>query len=577
MADPTQRDKVQTTRVNEIVALCERANVDEHGPLAEAGSSALYRSAQGLPISRISSESEHGSDEAAAFCRGVLAQLQAIDIAALDEQPRLSTVVLRAALERRLAAARYYWYVSPVTPYRSFVGAFRLIFRSFDVDSDEARTRYLSVLKDVAAFALAAKDKLAGQAARGLTITARALPPIIALHRAAAASDGTPFLPGTEKLAALDERACERLLRDARAVFQHDVSPALHELAEYIAGPYAHSACAAFGQSAYPGGTDYYAHAVRANTTLAIEPSAVHARGLAVMDELREAMSELRSRLGFHGTAQEFHRSLRADPRFVPTRPEQIGERLQFFAERADVALPALFLRKPAAPFSTKRLSPDLEPGMTFGYYEPGAKPGECGNYVYNGSKLAERSLLSVASLALHELVPGHHYEINLSRENEALPRFRAFQSLATYIPAYHEGWAEYAADLGKELGIYEDPYDLYGRHALDSFISSRLVVDTGVNALGWSFDRAAEYLRENTLLSEGEIESELLRYATDLPAQSLSYKIGSLKFAELRERVRSQLGAAFDVRSFHDRIVRNGGMPLDVLESETLDFISDQ
>jgi uncharacterized protein (DUF885 family) len=177
--------------------------------------------------------------------------------------------------------------------------------------------------------------------------------------------------------------------------------------------------------------------------------------------------------------------------------------------------------------------------------------------------------LLSLASLALHELVPGHHYEINVARENEKLPRFRAFHAISTYIAAYHEGYAEYAADLGKEFGAYDDPYDLYGRHALDVFISSRLVVDTGMNALGWSYDKAAAFLRENTLMSQTEIVSELTRYATDLPGQALAYKLGALTFTELREKAHSELGSKFDVRSFHDRIVTNGGMPLTLVASE--------
>ncbi|HTU70487.1 MAG TPA: DUF885 domain-containing protein [Candidatus Baltobacteraceae bacterium] len=561
-------------RLSDAIAAYERANLDEHGPLATAGFSAFYRSGQGLAVSRIAPVTEEGNEEAAAFCRRFLTQLDELDGSALEGQERLSLAVLRSAIERREAASRYYWYEPCVTPYRSFIGTFRSIFRAFDVESDEARTRYLAVIRDVGLYARAVRAKVAGQVERGIVLPRRAIPPIVALHRAAVDAVRSPFLPPPEKLAVLDETLRARFLNDAQNAIRTEVSPALQELADDLAGAYLAAASDTIGQSSYPGGAGYYDYLVRANTTLDLDAKTIHERGLSTVDALRNSMAEQRERLGFRGSAPEFHFSLRHDARFVPTRAEQIGDRLELFARRADDVMPALFSKKPSAPFGVKRLPPDLEGGMTFGYYQPGAKAGETGYYIYNGSKLEERSLLSLASLALHELVPGHHYEISISRENESLPRFRAFQSISTYIAAYHEGWAEYAADLGKELGIYEDPYDLYGRYALDIFISSRLVVDTGLNALGWSLERAAEFMRTNTLMSETEIDSELLRYATDLPAQSLSYKLGSLTFADLREKARTQLGSAFDVRAFHERIVQNGGMPLTLVKAEIDRFI---
>jgi uncharacterized protein (DUF885 family) len=530
----------------------EATNGDEHGPLRGAAFTAVYRAAQGMPISGIAPETETLNEEAAAWCRSMLARLDEIDAPALDDQDRLSLGVLQHAVRRRREAAQHYWHVITVTPYRCFPSAFQLIFRGLAVDDDEARTRYFAVLRDVGAYARAAKAKLEGQVRRGIVLPRRVLAPIVATHRAAMSIEKSPFLP--KRSNAPDGTA---------EVLREHVVPAIAELVEYLEGPYAAAASEGWGQAALPGGADYYRYCVGDNTTTELTPEQIHERGMRVVAELREAMAGVRTRLGFTGSAAEFHAQLRVDPRFVPQSPEQIGERLEHFARIGYDALDSLFARKQKAPFGAKRLSEDLEVGMTFGYYHPGANVGETGNYLFNGSKLSQRSLLSLASLALHELVPGHHYEINVARENEALPRFRAFHAISTYIAAYHEGYAEYAADLGKEFGAYEEPYDLYGRHALDIFISSRLVVDTGMNALGWSHDKAAEFLRENTLMSETEIASELPRYATDLPAQALAYKLGSLTFAELREKARSALGSKFDVRTFHDGIVTNGGMPL--------------
>lgn len=511
-----------------------------------------------MPIAGIAPETEALNEEAAAWCRAALARLDAIDASALDDQDRLSLAVLRHAVGRRLEAAQHYWQVITVTPYRCFPSAFQMIFRGLAVDDEEARDRYFSVLRDVGAYARAAKAKLEGQVQRGIVLPRRVLGPVVATHRDATSIEKSPFLPGRSK--APDGTG---------DVLAEHVVPAVAELVAYLEGPYAAVAFEGWGQSALPGGAEHYRYCVRDNTTTELTPEQIHERGLRVVAELREAMASVRARLGFAGTASEFHAQLRSDPRFVPQLPEQIGEKLERFARIGYDALDTFFARRQKAPFGAKRLPEDLEAGMTFGYYHPGAKTGETGYYLFNGSKLSERSLLSLASLALHELVPGHHYEINVARENEALPRFRAFHAISTYIAAYHEGYAEYAADLGKEFGAYEDPYDLYGRHALDIFISSRLVVDTGMNALGWSYDKAAEFLRDNTLMSDTEIASELPRYATDLPGQALAYKLGSLTFAELREKARSALGAAFDVRAFHDRIVTNGGMPLTMVASE--------
>ncbi len=548
----------QMQTIQQAIDAYEATNSDEHGPLRGAAFTAIYRAGQGMPISGIAPETEELNEEAAQWCRTALARLDTIDEAAMDGQDRLSLAVLRHAIGRRLEATQHYWHVITVTPYRCFPSAFQLIFRALSTDDNAARERYFAVLRDVGAYARAAKTKLEGQVQRGIVLPRRVLAPIVATHRAAMSTDNSPFLAKSGRPPA----GTDDVLRE-------HVAPAIAALVEYLEGPYAAACSEGWGQSDLPGGAQHYRYCVRDNTTTDLTPEQIHERGLQVVADLREAMADVRAQLGFTGTAAQFHAQLRTDPRFVPQSPEQIGEKLERFAKIGYDALDTFFARRQQAPFGAKRLPQDLEAGMTFGYYHPGAKTGETGYYLFNGSNLSERSLLSLASLALHELVPGHHYEINVARENEKLPRFRAFHAISTYIAAYHEGYAEYAADLGKEYGAYDDPYDLYGRHALDIFISSRLVVDTGMNALGWSYDKAAAFLRDNTLMSQTEIASELPRYATDLPAQALAYKLGSLTFAELREKAHAALGAKFDVRTFHDRIVSNGGMPLTLVMTE--------
>jgi uncharacterized protein (DUF885 family) len=263
---------------------------------------------------------------------------------------------------------------------------------------------------------------------------------------------------------------------------------------------------------------------------------------------------------------------LEKDPRFIPKTPEEIGDRLMSHVSRIEPKVDAFFVRRPKAPYGVKRLEPALEGAQTFGYYSPPTAAEPRGYYRYNASKLEERSLLGSAGLAYHELVPGHHFQIALAGENTDLPPFRR----EYFDTAYTEGWAEYAAYLAGDMGMYAEPYDRIGRLAMDLFISTRLVVDTGMNALGWSRERAMTFMKENTMSSETQIKTESLRYSADIPGQALGYKLGALKIRELRERAREKLGERFDIRRFHEAVLSSGVLPLSTLERH-IDWFIDQ
>jgi uncharacterized protein (DUF885 family) len=232
-------------------------------------------------------------------------------------------------------------------------------------------------------------------------------------------------------------------------------------------------------------------------------------------------------------------------------------------AARIEPVIDQWFMRRPKAPYGVRRLAPALEPVMTYGFYQRPTPQDPGGYYMFNGSKLEERSMLNAAALSYHELVPGHHFQVALTQEN---PRLSAFRKNAAYT-AFLEGWGEYASDLAGEMGMYADPYDRAGRLSMDLFLSTRLVVDTGMNALGWSRERAMDYMRAHTFESETQIGTESLRYSADMPGQALAYKMGSRTIRALRERMREQLGDRFDVRRFHDAVLMHGSMPLGVLE----------
>jgi uncharacterized protein (DUF885 family) len=275
--------------------------------------------------------------------------------------------------------------------------------------------------------------------------------------------------------------------------------------------------------------------------------------------------------VGFAGSLADFRKFLKSDSRFFAKAPEEVGERLMAAQTRILPNVPDFFLRTPKASFGVQRLEAQLEGAVTFGYYQTPTASEPKGYYKYNGSNLPERSLLFAGALISHELVPGHHFQINLQRENDALPKFRR-EGLYT---AYTEGWGEYASDLAGQMGMYEDPYDRAGRIAMDLFLTSRLVVDTGMNFYGWPRAKAIAFMKENTLQSDAEIETETLRYSCDMPAQALAYKMGMRKLVELREKARRELGPRFDIRKFHDAVLSIGSVPLDVLEKHVEWFIA--
>ena len=362
--------------------------------------------------------------------------------------------------------------------------------------------------------------------------------------------------------------------KDVAATIVSDVNPALTRLAQLLDGPLRGKAPRTVGLGQYPGGKVAYARLIRAETTLNVTPEKAHAIGLREVAALERRMTEIRARLDFKGSREEFHRFLQTDPRFFPKTPEQIRDRLTSAIERIRPALDRFFVRFPKAPYAIKRLNPALEGSMTYGYYTVPSPLDPSGYYFFNGSNLDQRSLLNAAALAYHEIMPGHHFQMAQQRERLERPAFRRNLGHS----GFQEGWAEYASSgLAMEAGMYSDPYDLYGRLMYDTFFSVRLVVDTGLNFYGWPRAKAIAYMKEHTLESDTQIDSETLRYAVGSPAQALSYKLGSLKMFELRRKAERALGSRFDIQRFHDALVGSGSMPLTLLEQHIDWFIAQE
>jgi len=284
-------------------------------------------------------------------------------------------------------------------------------------------------------------------------------------------------------------------------------------------------------------------------------------------------MESIVSQVGFKGSFADFLTFLRTDKRFYYTNPDDLVAGYSHIAKRADGKLPELFAELPRTPYGVKVI-PDYEaPAQTTAYYQAGAADGSrAGLYMLNTYKLDTRPKYEMEALTLHESVPGHHLQISRAQELKGLPDFRRNAGYTAYV----EGWGLYAESLGPEMGFYTDPYSKFGQLTYEMWRACRLVVDTGMHQFGWSRQQAIDFMKENTAKTENDIIVEVDRYIV-WPGQALAYKIGELKIKELREKARKELGARFDVRRFHNAVLDDGPLPLDILESRINKWIAEQ
>lgn len=523
----------------------------------------------GLPIDALPDVGYERARQDAAFAQTILGRLRAIEPASLNDEDRITYGMLRWSGTLEVDALASFWHRFPVTPYATEIRPVNSAFTSFAFRSAGDTARYLRLLDAYPAFIDGVANVVRGEAERGIRLPKDEITIVKAmLGNFRKDGDASLFFVAGDRLGAIPDRAA--FVASVRDAIAKKVNPALQRLVDVFDDSYVAQAPATVGLSQYPGGTDAYRFAVRANTTLNITPEEIHRIGLAEVARINAEMQKVRDQLGFQGTKAEFLAKLRTDPRFFAKTPEEEGARLTGYIHKIEPHIPQYFANLPKASYDVQRLDPRLEGSMTFGYYQPPTATDAVGHYFYNGSKLNERNLLFAAGLMCHELIPGHHFQIARQEENTSLPQFRreAFEN------AFVEGWGEYAANLGFEMGVYEDLYDRYGRLLMDSMIATRLVVDTGMNAFGWSRERASQFMRENTILSDNEIATETLRYSVDIPGQALAYKLGSNQMLALRRRAQERLGPKFDIRQFHEWLIGSGSMPLGVLEQHIDDEV---
>jgi uncharacterized protein (DUF885 family) len=507
-----------------------------------------------------------------ARAEGILKQIDEIDAWSLPQAVGVPLRQARYAMEVRRNAGTWYPTVFDPTGIgfyglfapSAYCGGFVLQMFIDSLTRQQFATggdldRYLGVLHDLAQCVDRMAERTAEQAGAGMRIPKPQLP---AARTIIAGFKGRlkQLVPdGTERFASGLRSDELRFRAEATRRVADCIVPAFARWADVLDQDYEDKAPQGVGMAQYEGGREIYRELIRLHTTLDLEAEEVHEIGLERIARIHERMKGIRSQCGLEDDPKAYLELVRNDARFSAATPEAVTAVFQRYIDRMDRAYSSAFREPLKVGYGAAPLPKALEGSMTFGFYSP-AKPGqEQAQYLFNGGHLTAVPLHTIAALNYHELVPGHHLHLSMQYGNDALLPI----SRNAFCNAFNEGWAEYAGHLAGELGLYETPEEQYGRCALDIFLTCRLVVDTGMNALGWSLERAREFMRENTSMSDAEIRSETLRYACDIPAQALAYKLGDTELIRAREVSRGKLGGRFDLRDFHARVLAFGAMPL--------------
>lgn len=363
------------------------------------------------------------------------------------------------------------------------------------------------------------------------------------------------------------------LIARARAVVADRVMPERREWARFLRQDYLPRAPETLGLVHRPGGRDIYAYLVRGFTTTDMTPDQVHQLGLQEVARIRARMDIEMRAAGWTGDFAAFLNFLRTDPQFYATTREDLMEKASEMAKRSDDGLPALFGTLPRTPYGVREVPREIEANYTTGRYFPGSmENGIAGGYMVNTSRLDQRPLYELPALTLHEAVPGHHLQIALQQEAEEGPYFRRGVDVTAFI----EGWGLYSEFLGEEMGFYRTPYERFGRLSYEMWRACRLVADTGIHWLGWDIEQARACFRDNSALAPHNIETELQRYI-GWPGQATAYKVGEIRLRAIRTRAETELGDRFNVRRFHDALLVDGPLPMDLLDQRMDRWIAEE
>jgi uncharacterized protein (DUF885 family) len=502
--------------------------------------------------------------------RNFLARLQAIPTTGFSDQDQLSHDLLIRVLQQRIADFDLKEYEMPINQQNGIHTNLADMPLSVPFDSVKHYEDYIARLHQIPralsqtteVLRAGMKDKL--------------MPVKFLIEKLPVQCDGIieadPFLLPTKKypadISAEDQKRLTQQITDA---INTDVFPAYKTFASFLRTEYAPQGRTTLAVTSLPDGEKRYQNDIYGRTTTRMTPDEIHQLGLREMDRIQAEMIGIAKKEGFPDLAS-FRASLKTNPKYIPTSADQILDVFRRYIAQMEPKLPELFTLLPKSPVTVEAIPAFQSAAAT--HYVTGTPDGKRpGRVVVATSNFKDRSLIDDEAIAYHEGIPGHHMQLSVQQQLTGLPKFR-LHSLG--FNAYVEGWALYAEQLGKEVGFYQDPVSDYGRLSSELFRAVRLVVDTGIHSKGWSRDQVVEFFRKSGAIDEPSIQSETDRYIA-WPAQALSYKLGQLKFRELRERAKKELGPNFDIRKFHDEMLDGGTLPLDLLDARTDKWIAQQ
>ena len=510
--------------------------------------------------------------QAAAF----LARLNAIPQSALALGDRTSYAILKRSLQSTIDynrfGARQMLYSTLGSAHDSYAGI-------GETQPFRTKADYVNYLARIAAVPDRMRSygeisvKAAGEGYVQPCVTMGRFPATISGNIAADPAKSRFYAPfAGSRPTTLSQAEWESLKGRAAALIRDKINPSYQAFAQLYETQLASRCRQSVAASALPQGKEYYGYLVRNYTTIEMTPEQIHQLGLREVARIRAEMEQVAKSAGF-ASREAMIADMRINPKWYVTTPEELLEQTALVTKTIDGKMPSLFTRLPRLPYGIRPMAAATAPGDTTARYQPGSPDaGVAGFYLVNTTKLDQRPLWEIPALSVHEAVPGHHMQIATQQELE-LPAWRKY---GTFFTAFVEGWGLYSERLGIEMGLYDTPQKDMGRLGYEMWRASRLVVDTGIHSKGWSKERAVAFMKDNTTLTDANIDAEVNRYISN-PGQALAYKLGELKIRELRAKAERELGDKFDLRRFHDAVLGQGAVPLDALEAQITAWIASE
>ncbi|WP_417612912.1 DUF885 domain-containing protein [Parasphingorhabdus sp.] len=520
------------------------------------------------PIGRVTDASLQAEDARVAKAKQWLARLDAIDTKTLSEEDKTNYGILRRTLAEQIEANGYGQRTINFTNRGGWHQSFASMQNNLPFRNTQDYQTYVNRLKQYARV----NDQsiaVANQALAGGYVQ-----PCVSMEGYETSISGLItedpresrfFEPFKRKVPeGMDPEEFEALAGSAMMTIGALINPALKKHLDWYTKEYAPKCAKAPGISVQPGGAEYYNFRIRQMTTTDKTADEIHKIGLSEVKRIRAEMVEVAKEAGYD-TREAFIEHLRTDPQYYAKTPEELMEKVARVNKTIDGKMPSIIGKLARLPYGIKEIPAETAEGTTTAYYNPGSPDvGIAGFYYVNTSKLDQRPFWEIPALSVHEAVPGHHQQIALQQELD-MPDFRKY---GAFFTAFVEGWGLYSERLGIEMDLYDTPAKNMGRLSYEMWRACRLVVDTGIHSKGWSKQQAIDFMTDNTALSAANIEAEVNRYIS-WPAQALAYKMGELKIRELRAKATEELGDKFDLREFHDVVLGQGAVPLDMLEAQ--------